>query len=175
MKRFLLGVVVGVLLVLVVVYGYFRAGMAPVAASAPAMPFEKRLARMALHARLEKEMPQNVPVPANETTYMAGAMVYSDHCAVCHGAPGKPMPVIAKGMFPHPPQLFKGKGVTDDPPGETYWKVANGIRLSGMPAFKSTLSENEMWQVSVLLANADKASDMAKSMITGHARPAVAR
>ena len=47
-------------------------------------------------------------------------------------------------------------GVTDDPPGETYWKVSNGIRLSGMPSFKDVLTDNQMWQVSVLLANADK-------------------
>jgi thiosulfate dehydrogenase len=47
-------------------------------------------------------------------------------------------------------------GVTDDPPGETYWKVANGIRLTGMPAFKDMLTDNQMWQVSLLLANADK-------------------
>ncbi len=47
-------------------------------------------------------------------------------------------------------------GVTDDPPGETYWKVANGIRLTGMPAFKDVLTETEIWQVSLLLANADK-------------------
>src|SRR5262245_53619158 len=51
-------------------------------------------------------------------------------------------------MFPKPPHLFRGKGVTDDEPGETYWKVANGIRLTGMPAFKNSLSETEMWQVS---------------------------
>ncbi len=64
-------------------------------------------------------------------------------------------------MFPHAPPLWKKHhgdvvGVSDDPPGETYWKVANGIRLTGMPAFNKTLSENEMWQVSLLLANADK-------------------
>jgi mono/diheme cytochrome c family protein len=59
-------------------------------------------------------------------------------------------------MFPRPPQLLKGKGVTDDPAGETYWKVANGIRLTGMPAYKKTLSEREMWQISELLAGADK-------------------
>lgn len=47
-------------------------------------------------------------------------------------------------------------GVSDDPPGETYWKVANGIRLSGMPAYKDVLNETQMWQVSLLLANADK-------------------
>ena len=62
-------------------------------------------------------------------------------------------------MFPKPPQLFNGKGVTDDPVGETFWKVENGIRLSGMPAFKASLMEDEMWQVSLLLAHADKLPD----------------
>jgi mono/diheme cytochrome c family protein len=34
--------------------------------------------------------------------------------------------------------------------------VANGIRLSGMPAFSKVLNQTEMWQVSQLLANAAK-------------------
>jgi hypothetical protein len=59
-------------------------------------------------------------------------------------------------MFPRPPELFKGHGVTDDPAGETYWKASNGIRLTGMPAYTGSLSQTEMWQVSLLLANADK-------------------
>jgi thiosulfate dehydrogenase len=46
--------------------------------------------------------------------------------------------------------------VTDDPAGETYWKVSNGIRMTGMPSFHQSLSETQMWQVSLLLANADK-------------------
>ena len=41
-------------------------------------------------------------------------------------------------------------------PGETYWKVANGIRMTGMPAFQQSLSTDQMWQVSLLLANSDK-------------------
>jgi hypothetical protein len=64
-------------------------------------------------------------------------------------------------MYPHAPSLWTrhGKdvvGVSDDPPGETYWKIANGIRLTGMPAFDKTLNKTEMWQVTILLANADK-------------------
>jgi thiosulfate dehydrogenase len=47
-------------------------------------------------------------------------------------------------------------GVSDDPVGETYWKVENGIRLTGMPSFKTQLSDPEMWQVSLFLANASK-------------------
>jgi mono/diheme cytochrome c family protein len=46
--------------------------------------------------------------------------------------------------------------VSDDEAGETYWKIANGIRLTGMPAFGKVLSDTEMWQVSLLLKNADK-------------------
>jgi hypothetical protein len=65
-------------------------------------------------------------------------------------------------MFPTPPHLFRGKGVTDDEPGETYWRVAHGIRLTGMPEFKTAPNETQMWQVSLLLANADKLSDAVK-------------
>jgi hypothetical protein len=68
-------------------------------------------------------------------------------------------------MFPKPPKLLEGKGVTDDSPGETYWKVANGIRLSGMPSFSDSLSQTQMWQVSLLLANADKLPDSVKSAL----------
>ena len=42
-----------------------------------------------------------------------------------------------------------------DPPGETYWKITNGIRLSGMPRFDS-LTETERWQITMLLKQADK-------------------
>jgi mono/diheme cytochrome c family protein len=38
----------------------------------------------------------------------------------------------------------------------TYWKVANGIRLTGMPSYSRVLSDAQMWQVSLLLKNADK-------------------
>ncbi|HZZ16790.1 MAG TPA: hypothetical protein VFE08_12585, partial [Candidatus Sulfotelmatobacter sp.] len=60
------------------------------------------------------------------------------------------------------PQLFV-HGVTDDPAGETYWKVTNGIRLTGMPGFKNTLSETERWQVTLLLADADKLPQTVKN------------
>lgn len=163
--KFIAGLIVGVLLVVGAVLGYFLSGSAPVAVADKTMPFEKQLANGALHARIEKEMPKNVPVPAEESTYMAGAHVYATHCAICHGRPDQEQGPIAKGMFPKPPHLFHGKGVTDDEPGETYWKVANGIRLTGMPAFKNSLSETEMWQVSLLLANADKISDAVKDQL----------
>ena len=46
--------------------------------------------------------------------------------------------------------------VTDDPVGRTYWTVKNGLRMTGMPGFGEMLSENQLWQVSLLLSQADK-------------------
>lgn len=157
MKLFIAGLILGVLLPPVGLYLYFRSGLAPVAASAPPMPLEEFFAETALDATLEKEAPKEVPVKGDEMTYDAGARVYREHCAQCHGLLDQPEPVPAKGMFPHPPQLLRtGEMVTDDPPGVTFWKAKNGIRLSGMPSFSPALSDKELWQVSLLLANADK-------------------
>ena len=123
------------------------------------MLFEKKLAHGALNARIGKGPHTDpAPVPLNDVTYLGGADVYKQNCAVCHGLPGQPQSAIAKGMFPKPPELFRGTGVTDDPAWETYWKAKNGIRLTGMPGFEKTLNDTQLWQVSVLLANADKVS-----------------
>jgi thiosulfate dehydrogenase len=167
MKKFLIGLILGLIAVPLCVYLYFSSGSAPVATGAPPMPFEKTLARMALHARMDKEMPKSVPISADEATYTAGALVYKEHCAVCHGLPGQAQTAIAKGMFPKPPLLLEGTGVTDDPAGETYWKVAGGIRMTGMPAFDKSLSSTQMWQVSLLLANADKLPKTVRDGLAG--------
>ena len=157
MKTFIVGLIVGVLLVPVAIYLYLQTGRAPVATSAPPLPLEEFFAATALHAALKKEAPKDVPLKADEATYTAGARVYRENCAMCHGLPNQPVPVPAKGMFPPPPQLFKTEEmVTDDPPGVTFWKAKNGIRLSGMPGFSASLSDKQLWQVSLLLANADK-------------------
>jgi thiosulfate dehydrogenase len=155
-KRFLLGFFAGLIAVPLASYVYFAFGIAPVATAAPAMPFERLLAKKALRARREREMPKAVTIATDEPNYAAGATIYREHCAVCHGLPKQPQTAIAKGMYPKPPALLEGKGVTDDPEGETYWKVAGGIRMTGMPGFQQTLSSKEMWQVSILLAHADK-------------------
>jgi mono/diheme cytochrome c family protein len=136
--------------------------MAPVATADPPMRFERKLAHMALDAHIEKQHISPSPVPADEPNFLAGARIYKQQCALCHGLPGQPPTDYATTMFPRAPQLFHGKGVTDDPASETYWKAANGIRLSGMPSFKTKLSDTELWQVSQLLAHADQISESVK-------------
>lgn len=144
------------ILVPVLVYAYFTGGSAPVATTDSDMPFEATLARKAQQVRIDKEMQKNVPIQVTEQNYLAATELYKQHCAVCHGLPLAPKSAIASGMYPHPPQLFMGKGVTDDEPGESYWKIFNGLRLTGMPGFSKSLNETQMWQIALLVKNADK-------------------
>ena len=121
---------------------------------------------MALDKRIDKEAPKDSPVQPTEPNLLAGAKIYVENCAVCHGTMTEAESAIAKGMFPEPPPLLHGTGVTHDPAGETYWKVANGIRLTGMPGFSGSLTEEQMWQVAQLMANADKLPQSAKDELS---------
>jgi mono/diheme cytochrome c family protein len=171
MRGAILAFLLGILLIPIAGFIYFRLGHPPVAVADQPFPLEKQIVRVPLNARINKEMPGNAPIEVSEINLVAGAKIYREQCAFCHGLIGQPS-TIAPHMYPSAPQLWSSHrkgvvGVSDDPPGETYWKVANGIRLTGMPAFGKSLSETEMWQVTLLLANADKPlPDTAKSLVT---------
>jgi mono/diheme cytochrome c family protein len=159
------GFLSALVLIAVVGLGYVALGLAPVATASAPLPFEKLITGIALNARVRKEAPKSPAIQPSDAVYAAGAKIYRNNCAVCHGLPGRDQTAIAKGEFPKPPDLFKGKGVTDDVPGITYWKVANGIRLTGMPGFNASLSSEEIWQVSLLLAGADKLPAAARAVL----------
>jgi thiosulfate dehydrogenase len=172
LKGLIAGILLGVLLMAGAVYFYFSTGRAPVAVTAPQLPFEKKLTHMALNAYLAKLPHPDPQTPADEKNFLEGATVYIQQCAGCHGLPGEPKSVIAQGMFPPPPQLFHGTGVTDDEAWESYWKVENGIRMSGMPGFKGRLNETQIWQVSVLVKNADRIPASVKAALASEAQKA---
>ena len=158
--KLILGFVLGVVAVAAEVAVYFRWGSPPVATADKPFPFEKTIVQVPLQARIDRQL-QTPPFGIGEDVYEGGAKVYRQDCAECHGTPGHDVP-YAKYMYPAAPQLWKKHargnvvGVSDDAPGETYWKVANGIRLTGMPAYKHVLSDTQMWQVTLLLKNADQ-------------------
>ncbi|HWZ50841.1 MAG TPA: cytochrome c [Granulicella sp.] len=157
---FVVGFVIALVLAAGTVFVYFQFGTPPVAVVDPPFPFEKNIVRLPLNARIDRELKQP-PFGTSEDVFEAGARVYRNDCASCHGTPGHDVPLAAH-MYPVAPQLWKKHshgnvvGVSDDSPGETYWKVENGIRLTGMPAFRHLLSDAQMWQVSLLLKSADQ-------------------
>jgi thiosulfate dehydrogenase len=157
MMKLILGIVVGVVLFPLAVYAYLSSGYAPAAATDSALPLETFIAGAALFRRIHKEAPTRDVSGMPTAGLVAGAQAYQKNCAMCHGLPNQPPPAIASTMFPPAPELFSPKGmVTDDPAGETYWKVQNGIRLTAMPSFKNILSDDQIWQVSAVVARADK-------------------
>jgi thiosulfate dehydrogenase len=164
LKGVLIGFVLGLIVVVGGAYYYFASGMAPVATADPMMPFERKMAGIALEAHIEKQHLGESPVAADEPNLLAGADTYKKECAVCHGLPDHPVDYVDM-MFPKPTQLFKGKGVTDDPASESYWKATNGIRLSGMPAFKGKLTNTQLWQVSQLVAHANELPASVKKVL----------
>jgi mono/diheme cytochrome c family protein len=163
------GIAIGFILCLAILGGgmfyYFAAGIAPVAISDPPMPFEKKLANMALDAHIAKQHVVQSTVSSDEIAFLAGAGIYKQYCASCHGLPGQPPSDYAATMYPKPTQLFRGNGVTDDPTSESYWKVANGIRMSGMPAFKTRLTDKQIWQVSQLVAHTNEIPQSVRNVL----------
>jgi thiosulfate dehydrogenase len=176
MKGLLVGLILGILIVPIALFCYVETGQAPAAASDAPMPFEKFLARGGLHARIKKEAQDRELSTFNAADLAAGADVYRANCAFCHGQPLQAPSAASQGMFPHAPQLFTAKEtVTDDPVGVTYWKVKNGIRLTGMPGFQKTLSDQQIWQVSALMASADKLPpDVLRGLLPGSAATSAA-
>ena len=142
------------------IYLYLAFGHPPVATADKPFPFESQIVGIPLEARIRREMPAAAPIAATDENLNAGASLYEDKCEFCHGTADEPS-AVGRSLFPPAPQLWVKHangaiGVSDDPVGETYWKVKNGIRLSGMPAYGKSLSETQLWQISLLLSMADK-------------------
>lgn len=175
--RFIWGVVIGVILVPVLVVLYLASGVGPTAATDKPLPFETWIAGTALRARMQKEAPTPRDLSSMTTAdLVAGAENYKKDCAVCHGLPDQPPAAIGSGMFPPAPQLMapppgRGPGGPErggpPPPGpgraggpgrgesNDFWRIKNGIRLTGMPSFEKALSDDQIWQLAALLAKRD--------------------
>ena len=162
-KRIAEDVLIAILAIVLLVFGvtmYLKYGHPPVAVADNPFPMERQIVSIPLHARINDEL-KTPPIPTSEAVFISGAKTYVEECAVCHGTPGNDS-IYAKSMYPAPPQLWKKHGnsgivgVSDDEPGETYWVIANGIRLTGMPSFKNDLDDQKIWQIALLLHKADK-------------------
>lgn len=161
MKRVLIGLIVGLAAWPIGVGCYFLFGNPPVAVADNPLPMEPQIAKTIRHRRINRQQPKSAPIQATEDNMMAGAQIYTNNCAACHGMYNETS-TFSQHMYPSAPQLWQVHGpkrvigVSHDPVGEIFWKVSNGIRLSGMPAFRQVLTPNQIWEVTVLLANSGK-------------------
>jgi len=157
MRGFILGVFFTMKEIIGGAYLLLGSGKVSLATTAEPLPLEKNLAQLTLDANVRSSKDKSNPLPHTDENMLAGAREFKEHCVFCHGAPGRLRPPLATMMMPRPPQMFdKDDMVTDDPEGEIFWIISNGIRLSGMPGFEDHLEEKERWQIAMLLKNADK-------------------
>lgn len=143
-----------VLLVLVVValaaLGFIFSGIYDVAASTPdegliGWALETTQER-SVHRRAEEIQPPPLDDPAMIKT---GLVHYHEMCTVCHGAPGIKISEIGQGLNPTPPELAGEAG--HEEAGEMFWVVKNGIKMTGMPSFGVTHSDQEIWAIVAFL------------------------
>jgi len=129
------------------------AGFLPTDASSEPPKWESSIGMRALDASLEKRSGglKNPIASADAAALAAGAKIYSDNCAGCHGSAKGPSDWGAKGFYPRAPQFFQeGADVT---PPEAYAAVHDGIRYSGMAAWRGQLKDDEMWKVANFVAS----------------------
>ena len=67
-------------------------------------------------------------------------------CVTCHAAPGRKDSAIRVGLNPQPPRLHDAH-VQRRSDGELLWILQHGIRMTGMPAFGPTHSQEELQQL----------------------------
>jgi mono/diheme cytochrome c family protein len=73
---------------------------------------------------------------------------FSEHCATCHGGPGVNRDAIAQGMYPQPPNLQNV--ASRYTPGELFWILKNGIKMSAMPSMADD-GDELLWNTVALL------------------------
>jgi thiosulfate dehydrogenase len=139
-------------------YIILQSGIIPANADAKPSGLEIWAAGTSLHATLDREAPKRPnPVAMTDAHLIDGINLYAQHCALCHGtAQGKASASpVAKGLDPSPPQMA-AHGVEDDPEGVSFWKIKHGIRWTGMPAWKDTLNDEQVWTLALFLKHMDK-------------------
>ena len=160
-----LGLAVGLAAVAALV-GVFL-GLAPVAATTPHWGATQWVLHTAMERAVRREarriaVPDDLDDPAR---VRAGASAYDAMCAGCHGAPGAPAGILAEGLLPPPPELAREAGAWSA--AELFWITKHGVRMTGMPAFGPTHSDEELWDVVALLRRLPELSSAAWGDLTG--------
>jgi mono/diheme cytochrome c family protein len=148
-----LSVLGGLCLVLVVAVAvYVIGGWYDVAANKPHWDATLKLLDLVRERSIEVHSGGiSAPRPDDPKLVEDGAQIFNEVCRTCHGAPGVPSAVFARGLYPAPANLVSNEFQQEFKSGEVFWVVKNGLKMTGMPAFDSTFEDGELWSVVAFL------------------------
>ena len=151
-RKILLGAVLMLVILLLSALAVTWLGLMPVNADGTHSSLEARIMPRVLHASIVRHADAVTnPLAINEETLKAGASTYKVMCARCHSTPGGNPSVYGQSFYPAAPQLLGGMSNYTD--SQLYWTIKHGIRNTGMPAWGSMLSDDDIWQLVSLLKN----------------------
>jgi len=141
----LITLIVLIAVVWIVAYARIRAGglSADAEPGAVERTVAARLVRLSIPADAQQQ--QN-PFGTDPAAWRAAADHYSDHCAICHGSDGHGRTEMGENMYPKVPDLGDA-GVQRLSDGALFAIIQNGVRWTGMPAWKREHSPDDTWKL----------------------------
>ena len=125
---------------------FVRSGIYDAGASHPHSTFTEWLTHATMIHSVRRHA-QGIEAPA----YVSAAQVrdgfctYETHCVACHGAPAVAREPWVGGLEPAPPYLVDATSKWR--PRELFWIAKNGIKMTGMPSWRDSLSDGQIWNV----------------------------
>jgi mono/diheme cytochrome c family protein len=155
MGKFLLGVVVTLLILILVGLGFTLLGFFPTVANTAPSHFERALASSAVDASMERHAPHVTnPLIPTDQNLEDGMKLYTMNCALCHGGLDRKPSSLANSLYPPAPNLISNP--PEDPEWHIFYTIRTGVRYTGMPAWDKSLAEPDMWKITMLLSHMDR-------------------
>jgi mono/diheme cytochrome c family protein len=155
MGKFILGVIITVLVLILGGLGFAMLGLFPTNANVAPPHLESRIAMGAVDASMERHAPRVTnPLPPNDQNLEDGMKLYTMNCAVCHGALDRKPSSLSSSFYPPAPNLVSDP--PDDPEWHVFYCIRTGVRYTAMPSWEKTLSEQEMWKITSFLSHMEK-------------------
>ena len=128
------------------VYVFVRSGVYNVAASHPHTKFTEWITHETMiHSVRRNAKTVEVPQGITPQHLLAGFCAYETHCVACHGAPAIAREKWVSGMEPSPPYLIDATSRWS--PSQLFWIAKNGIKMTGMPSWRDSMSDEQIWNV----------------------------
>jgi mono/diheme cytochrome c family protein len=163
MWKMLLGFVLGMVFTILVPVLMLAAGMIDVGADHEPGRLETRLGTWARDRAVAMHAPKQKNPHGDAAAIAAGLAHYRENCLVCHGAPGVDGGEMAKGLNPPAPPL----DMDDDsrPEGEVFWIIKHGLRMTPMPAFGPSHTDDEIWKIAAFVHHLPDLTDQEKAAL----------